>query len=88
MAIQESWFETPTILEAISQSSTKKQWQLLEYVDRTHFCNQVHNWPAPMKLAPKHNKLIADVAKTAIQGTWFFVKLAKKRGAWLSMARV
>ena len=54
----------------------------------TYFCSQVHNWPAPMKLAPKQRILMTDVASNAIQGTWFLFREEKKLGACLSTASV
>lgn len=54
----------------------------------TYFCSQVHSWPAPMKLEPKHAPAIMLVARTATQGTWFLFNLPKTCGACPALASV
>lgn len=67
IAAQESWFETPTMLNAMGQFRVPLHGDC-RAVGVTYFCSHVQSCPAPMKLAPKHSILMADVARTAIHG--------------------
>jgi hypothetical protein len=51
---------------------------------RTYFCSHDHNWPAPIKLDPKHRPATKPVANTATQGTFLRFSLEKTCGAWPS----
>lgn len=54
----------------------------------TYFCSHDQSCPAPMKLAPKQRPLINEVVRTATHGILRLVNLAKKLGAYPSVARV
>lgn len=84
MAIQESWLETPTMLGIYINICHVLRGKETE----THFCNHVHNCPAPIKLDPKHSPATALVANTATHGTWWRFNLPNTSGACPSTASV